>query len=610
MARYALLIGVSEFVDTRLARLNAPINDVIKLKGILEDTSRGGFDSVGLSPNEDFLAVRDRLSRFYHERAPDDLLLLYYSGHGILGRGNRLFLATSGSDVDAPRARSISANEIREFIEECRAQRQIVVLDCCHSGAFAGGSMAGAPPPAVTSDTFASASMGLYVLTAADTLQYAWDGAELRLGDQAVDKLSLFTSWLVEGLENGEAAPDEEQITIDALYQYLFRRARSEGAPSTPQRFVREGVGDLVVSANPLAGSARLDPKIVAALGARQYLTRLGAVHLLSRQIAEGSVLAARGARRLLERRLEMERDRDVHRAIERALAGAEAKRTGLVQRAEEESQPIIAASSPAPAARREEGSPARQEDAQRPDLAVFCDAEFAPELVVVPAGEFMMGSTDDEEGGYEDERPRHRVMIAQRLAIGRYPVTFDEYDRFCRAKSQNKPEDQGWGRGRLPVINVSWEDARAYLAWLSQETGWTYRLPSEAEWENACRAGKTTRYSFGDAITPKDANYGDSGLRRTSEVGVYPANPWGLHDMHGNVLEWVEDHWHENYRGAPSDGSAWKDAESTSDPRLCVLRGGSWLYVARNCRSAYRLGVDSGDRFFNFGFRVARTLS
>jgi branched-chain amino acid transport system substrate-binding protein len=137
MARHALLIGVSEFADERLARLNAPTNDVMALRGILQDSSRGNFDSVEVSLNEDFLAVRDHLSDFFHNRGPDDVLVLYYSGHGILGRGNRLFLATNDSNLDTPRARSVAAQEIRDFIEDSRAQRQIVVLDCCHSGAFA-----------------------------------------------------------------------------------------------------------------------------------------------------------------------------------------------------------------------------------------------------------------------------------------------------------------------------------------------------------------------------------------------------------------------------------------------------------------------------------------
>jgi uncharacterized caspase-like protein len=245
MARHALLIGVSEFADERLARLNAPTNDVIALRGILQDSSRGNFDSVELSLNEDFLAVRDRLSSFFHDRSPDDVLLLYYSGHGILGRGNRLFLATNGSNLDMPRTRSVSAQEIRDFIEDSRAQRQIVVLDCCHSGAFAEHAKAATPAPAVTPNTFSSGDAGLYVLTAADTLQFAWDGAELRTGNEAAAGFSQFTSWLVEGLEKGEAAPDDEQITMDALYRYLSRRARFEGTATTPQRFVQGGVGEL-----------------------------------------------------------------------------------------------------------------------------------------------------------------------------------------------------------------------------------------------------------------------------------------------------------------------------------------------------------------------------
>jgi formylglycine-generating enzyme required for sulfatase activity len=220
-----------------------------------------------------------------------------------------------------------------------------------------------------------------------------------------------------------------------------------------------------------------------------------------------------------------------------------------------------------------------------------------------------MMGSTEKEDGSGERERPQHRVTIGHRFAMGRFPVTFEEYNRFCEATQRKKPEDQGWGRGRRPVINVSWDAAQAYIAWLSQETGKAYRLPSEAEWEYACRAGTTSRYSFGDAITPHRANYGDSGLGRTREVGAYPANPWGLHDMHGNVWEWVEDDWHENYRGAPADGSAWKETKTGSGPRLCVLRGGSWSGDSSGCRSACRGWGGTDIRVSGIGFRVARTL-
>jgi formylglycine-generating enzyme required for sulfatase activity len=132
--------------------------------------------------------------------------------------------------------------------------------------------------------------------------------------------------------------------------------------------------------------------------------------------------------------------------------------------------------------------------------------------------------------------------------------------------------------------------------------------LPSEAEWEYACRAGTITRYAFGDAITAKDANYG-SNVGKTTEVGVYPPNPWGLYDMHGNVLEWVEDVFHDSYKGAPTDGSAWTDGEGKQSSRLRVDRGGSWDGYPRNCRSAYRSRHESEYRYSLLGFRLARTL-
>jgi formylglycine-generating enzyme required for sulfatase activity len=248
-------------------------------------------------------------------------------------------------------------------------------------------------------------------------------------------------------------------------------------------------------------------------------------------------------------------------------------------------------------------------EDERRVNFAVFRDAPFAPELVVIPAGEFWMGSSKEEEGRTGWEAPRHLVTISRRFAIGRYPVTFGEYDRFCEAKQREKPSDHGWGRARRPVINVSWQDAGAYIAWLSQEARRAYRLPSEAEWEYACRAGTETRYSFGDAITPNDANFAESGVVRSNVVGAYPPNPWKLYDMHGNVWEWVEDDWHEDYERAPDDGSARRDEATDPRSRRFVVRGGSWFFGSRFCRSANRDRNVFDKRFVDLGFRVARTL-
>jgi formylglycine-generating enzyme required for sulfatase activity len=229
--------------------------------------------------------------------------------------------------------------------------------------------------------------------------------------------------------------------------------------------------------------------------------------------------------------------------------------------------------------------------------------------MVALPPGEFLMGSPESDKEGYSNERPQHRVTIGYRFAIGRYPVTFDEYDHFCAAIKREKPADQGWDRGKRPVINVSWWEAVDYCEWLAKETGKPYRLPSEAEWEYACRAETTTRYAWGDRITPENANYTESKLGKTTEVGAYPANAWGLYDMHGNVWESVEDVRQESYQGAPTDGSAWAEGKGKDSSSDRVIRGGSWGSIPRYLRSASRDGGDPEVLNYNQGFRVARTL-
>ncbi len=241
----------------------------------------------------------------------------------------------------------------------------------------------------------------------------------------------------------------------------------------------------------------------------------------------------------------------------------------------------------------------------QREPLSVFrdIDAPWCPEMVVIPAGRFVMGSPASEAGREEDEGPQHFVTIAAPFALGRYPVTFDEYDEFAAATGRRPPGDEGWGRGRRPVINVSWDDAEAYVAWLGQRTGQPYRLPSEAEWEYACRAGTTTPYWWGFEHPPEDHNRLDIG---TNEVGGDLPNNFGLYDMCDSVFEWCADVWHANYEGAPTEGSAWVEG---GEQGRRVLRGGSWSGLPRGLRSAYRVGSGPGVRNYFDGFRVARTL-
>ena len=234
------------------------------------------------------------------------------------------------------------------------------------------------------------------------------------------------------------------------------------------------------------------------------------------------------------------------------------------------------------------------------------------PEMVVVRAGSFQMGCLGVSSDCDEDELPVHEVQIPKHFALSKYEVTFADWDTCVAASGCGayRPRDRGWGRGSRPVINVSWEDAQAYVSWLSRETGEVYRLPSESEWEYAARAGTTTKYFWGNEIGPNQANCwlnhcGDQ-WATTAPVGAFVANAFGLHEMHGNVWEWVEDCYNVSYDGAPTRSEAWV----SGDCRLRVVRGGSWRFGPERLRSAYRGEVASSSRGVNvLGFRVARTL-
>jgi len=258
-----------------------------------------------------------------------------------------------------------------------------------------------------------------------------------------------------------------------------------------------------------------------------------------------------------------------------------------------------------------------------------FSDGLDHPEMVVIPAGSYRMGEVSD----------KHKVTITRAFAVGKYPVTVEEWRRYVMAKSVIKeepmsvyfgapgdgsevqpyvepedpphcPSDNGWIGTTLPVTNVSWFDAQDYVRWLTTQTGQTYRLLTEAEWEYVCRAGSVTEYYWGDEIGDKNCNCQDSGskwsCKRASIVGSFAPNVFGVHDMLGNVWEWVEDHWHNNYEGAPSDETAWTYGGNQQGR---VVRGGSWDCSPKLSRSASRARAVTSSRYDDFGFRVASTL-
>jgi formylglycine-generating enzyme required for sulfatase activity len=277
----------------------------------------------------------------------------------------------------------------------------------------------------------------------------------------------------------------------------------------------------------------------------------------------------------------------------------------------------------------------------------VFQDSPLSPEMVIVPAGTFIMGTSAEEfdrlerpdgkeyyHEGLNCEAPQHPVLIDKPFAVGRFPVTVEEWmvaqnhpkwrepyqgDFFLDVASQagehidevrennfhtKRPNHRGQGGERHPIINVTWDDAAAYVRWLTAVTGKPYRLLSEAEWEYCCRAGTMTAYNTGDTLTKEQAQFGS---RQAIEVGSFPANAWGLYDMHGNVREWCQDEWHETYEGAPGDGSPW---ESRANRAHRVFRGGAWFNYPVLLRSARRDSYHHLAGTGNIGIRVGRTLT
>jgi formylglycine-generating enzyme required for sulfatase activity len=245
--------------------------------------------------------------------------------------------------------------------------------------------------------------------------------------------------------------------------------------------------------------------------------------------------------------------------------------------------------------------------------LAQFKDCPDCPEMVVIPAGEFTMGSPPSELGA----EAQHRVTIRYPFSVSKFEITFEEWDLCVNDGGCGgyRPDDEGWGRGKQPIMNISWLDAKSYVDWLSKKTGKLYRLLSESEWEYAARAGTSTTFAVGNSISPNLANYNASidgsehpqlNRQKTLQVGSFRPNDFGLYDMFGNVSEWVEDCWNEDYTiGVPNDGSAWLQGKCNGR----VVRGGSWEDSEAELRSAARTGGNQDDRFYTDGLRVAREL-
>ncbi len=615
MAKRALLIGVSDY-EPGLEALPAAVQDVLAMQQVLTHPAIGGFepDHVSVLQNPERQRMEDAIYALFADRQKTDLLLLYFSGHGVLADNGEFYLTSrltrkEGGRLVLPTA--VAARSVQDWMGQSRAQRKVIILDSCYSGAFAKGVQA-KDSGSLNPEQFLGGK-GTAILTASTSSQYALT--------QTGFELSIYTHYLVEGLRTGGADQDDDgMISAEELHRYASGKVQEAAPAMTPEFYpVRDG-SKILLAKSPKDDPALKYRKAVEqrvhqgkiSIPAKRLLnslrSRLGLAADVVEQI-EADVLqpyldyqrklaeyeqtwveALREENPLSQRTLEDLKDYQQHLALLDAdVALIEAKLLGQ-QLKIEVNEPNL------------------------PEPETFAEDlgnGITLEMVKIPGGSFMMGSPDTELDRQPRESPQHLVTVPSFL-MGKFAITQAQYE----AVMGNNPANfKGANR---PVEQVTWNDAVEFCRKLSEQTGHTYRLPSEAEWEYACRAGTTTAFYFGETITTDLANYdgnytygkGVKGIYReqTTEVGAFPPNSFGLHDMHGNVWEWCADCWHDNYEGAPTDSSAWITGGNS---KRRVRRGGSWDSNPRLCRSASRDCYVAGTRLNVLGgFRVVCSAS
>ena len=554
--RVALVVGNGTYAA--IGALPNPGNDAADLAAAL---GRLGFD-VTTVRDADLAGMNESLRLFARASAGADVAVVFYAGHGLEVDGvNYLVPVDARLERDTDVEYEAVALE-RVLRATTGAALRVVILDACRNNPLARSMQRTGASRSVSRGSFGDLDDALL----GDETLVAYAAAAGTTAADGDGRNSPYTAALLSHLE--------EPLELSAL----FRRVRAQVLAATDGEQRPHEYGSLL-GEHYLGGALGPGTATVAAGLPAPVLAQQETVFW---QSIVGSANPA-----------------DFEAYLRQYPAGA--FRTLATNRLA-----ALRGGAADPPANR----PAADRPERREAGAVFRDCPTCPELVVVPAGRFRMGCVSGRDC-VDDEGPVHEVEVASSFALGVYEVTFEEYDRFVQASGRDRPNDRGWGRAGRPVINVSWQGATAYAAWLSAETGEEYRLPSESEWEYAGRAGTETRYSWGDDIGRNRANCDGCRSRwddedRTAPAGSFAANAWGLHDMHGNVWEWVADCWHENYARAPRDASAWTTGGECGRR---VLRGGSWYDNPGGLRSGNRLRSVAEGRVWSFGFRVARTL-
>ena len=555
--RVALVIGNAAYKESPLRN---PVNDA---RAMADRLQRLGF-TVIRRENLKSREIGTALNEFRSRLAAGSVAVFFYAGHGLQVRGQNYLPAVDAeisSELDVPN-QSLNMTQVLELLDDAKTRVNLVFLDACRDNPFA--------------RRFRSASRGLAKVDAASGTLISF---ATRPGSVAADgdgQNGLYTEHLLKHMDIPGLAVEQMLKRVGSGVKLASKGRQepwSEGLIEGD--FYFRGAAPSTAPAASVMDPAALD------LAAWESVKDSGSAEELKaylEQYPSGRFAGIARAR----------------------LKGFDPEPTPPAR--------------PTPAPQVATVAPQASVSAGAHAANAFRDCDACPVMISIPAGNFMMGSEESEPDRTRREGPRHRVTIARSLAIAKFETNFDEWDACVRERGcRHEAFDDTWGRGKQPAINVSWHDAGEYVAWLSKKTGKHYRLPSEAEWEYAARAGTTTAFAFGEKINARQARFTDS-MRivatvtstmagRSVPVGTYQANAFGLHDMHGNVWEWVQDCHNAIYRGAPTDGSAWLVGSCP----IRVVRGGGWNNRAPFLRSASRHYDNANARRNNIGFRVVR---
>jgi formylglycine-generating enzyme required for sulfatase activity len=583
--RVALIVGIGDY--QHLSRLDNPVPDA---KAVSASLKAHGF-TVSEHYNLTRADLLDALERFKREAEGAEVALVYYAGHGMEIDGKNVVAPTDMEIECANKTtiRSVSLDQL--FAAAGPAPQQIVLLDACRNNPFPQCPTRGANSGSGFRgfSRLSEEDRSLLIANATLSGQLAADGDS---GDH-----SPFAKSLLKNLD------EHPRLFLRDVLELTAKdvRVASRGV-QVPEITTRGGSPKVCLDAAgcgepalSLPAEGALNDE-VARRETRAILQQLGFIADKSRG---GDDAALADAIKRFQAKAGLAADGEITPSLLAVLRATKTQVAAL---------PVT----PKPGA----SVPITSGPLEHEIGSTFSDCDGCPDMVAAPAGRFLMGAAKSEKGHQAAEEPQHAVTVASPLAISKFEITFDDFEACALEGGCNnyRPQDGGWGRGRRPVIYVSHDDAKAYVDWLRQKTGKPYRLMSEAEWEYAARGGTSTPFAGGEKLAPTQANFDASSATtnrkpgsyegKTVEVGSFPPNPYGLHDMEGNVFEWVEDCWNPTHAGAPADASP-----RGGDCKRRVAKGGAWYYEAEFARPSARLSFPKGSRLNVVGFRVARPL-